>query len=507
MLYSELQCSEAIHKAVERMGFAEMTEIQEKTIPVMMAGYDVIAKAPTGTGKTCAFGIPVAEHILPENKYPQAVIMAPTRELAQQIAQELEELTYFMPEVQVACVYGGANMEKQAKRLAEGCQIVVATPGRLMDHYKHHSIDISHVTQIVLDEADEMLNMGFYKDVKYIIDLMKHRESLSMFSATISREVLDIGWLYQHNAAEVSVQPVEDSSPKIAQYKLLTTGRDKLADLAQIIISKDYKRVMVFCNTKYNTGMLANQLARLHFNVDCLHGDLSQAERNRIMQRFKAGEINVLVATDVAARGIDVSDVDAVINYDVPEENEHYTHRIGRTGRARKQGASYLFYTKEEQKRVDQLLRLTRNTDDCKSVKFDFNHEKLTAFEDSGFVNFNFVNGGMGSLSYSTAVWDKNLESSMLIVAENGSVKIGGQYMNEVEYCHIKDYEMPELAPTNPGNDYGPYKGSAQNHNFVIRNVVNVLSGAPGEIITTNVLEGMKVVDIIRRIYAGKSVK
>ena len=377
MLYSELQCSEAIHKAVERMGFAEMTEIQEKTIPVMLAGHDVIAKAPTGTGKTCAFGIPVAEHIQPENKYPQAVIMAPTRELAQQIAEELSNLTYFMPEVQVACVYGGANMEKQAKRLAEGCQIVVATPGRLMDHYKHHSIDISHVTQIVLDEADEMLNMGFYKDVKYIIDLMKHRESLSMFSATISREVLDIGWLYQHNAAEVSVQPVEDSSPKIAQYKLLTTGRDKLADAAQIIIDEGYKRVMIFCNTKYNTGMLANQLARLNFNVDCLHGDLSQAERNRIMTRFKAGEIDVLVATDVAARGIDVSDVDAVINYDVPEENEHYTHRIGRTGRARKQGASYLFYTKEEQKRVDQLLRLTRNTDDCKSVKFDFNHEHL----------------------------------------------------------------------------------------------------------------------------------
>ena len=389
MLYSELQCSEAIHKAVERMGFAEMTEIQEKTIPVMLAGRDVIAKAPTGTGKTCAFGIPVAEHIDPEKKYPQAVIMAPTRELAQQIAEELTELTYFMPEVQVACVYGGANMEKQARRLAEGCQIVVATPGRLMDHYKHHSIDISHVTQIVLDEADEMLNMGFYKDVRHIIEMMKARKALSMFSATISREVLDIGWLYQHNAAEVDVQPVQESSPKIAQYKLLTTGRDKLADLAQIIISKDYKRVMVFCNTKYNTGMLANQLARLHFNVDCLHGDLSQAERNRIMQRFKAGEINVLVATDVAARGIDVSDVDAVINYDVPEENEHYTHRIGRTGRAKREGASYLFYTKDEQKRVDTLLRLTRNTDDCRSVHFDFNHEKLVVEEKQNVDKFN----------------------------------------------------------------------------------------------------------------------
>ena len=204
-----------------------------------------------------------------------------------------------------------------------------------------------------------------------------------MFSATISREVLDIGWLYQKNAAEVSVQPVEDSSPKIDQYKLLTTGRDKLADLAQIIISEGYKRVMVFCNTKYNTGMLANQLARLNFNVDCLHGDLSQAERNRIMQRFKAGEIAVLVATDVAARGIDVSDVDAVINYDVPEENEHYTHRIGRTGRARREGASYLFYTKEETKRVDTLLRLTRNTDDCRPVHFDFNHEKLIVEENT----------------------------------------------------------------------------------------------------------------------------
>mgnify|MGYP002230804564 FL=1 len=158
-----------------------------------------------------------------------------------------------------------------------------------MDHYRHHAIDVSDVKTVVLDEADEMLNMGFYKDVKYIIDLMKHRESLSMFSRPSARRRLDIGWLYQHNAAEVSVQPVEDSSPKIAQYKLLTTGRDKLADAAQIIIDEGYKRVMIFCNTKYNTGMLANQLARLNFNVDCLHGDLSQAERNRIMTRFKAG--------------------------------------------------------------------------------------------------------------------------------------------------------------------------------------------------------------------------
>ena len=323
MRYSELQCSRAIHQAVERMGFTEMTEIQEKTIPVMLAGQDVIAKAPTGTGKTCAFGIPVAEHIDPQRKVPQAVILAPTRELAQQIAEELTELTRFMPEVQVACVYGGANMEKQAKRLAEGCQIVVATPGRLMDHYKHHS------------------------------------------------------WLYQHNAEEITVQPKEESQPKITQYMLETSGRNKLSDLAQIIIGEGYKRVMVFCDTKFNTATLANQLARLGFSVDCLHGDLSQKERNQIMQNFRDGKLSILVATDVAARGIDVSDVDAVINYDVPGDNEHYTHRIGRTGRAKKEGVSYLFYVPEEKKRVQELLRLTRNTDLCTPVHFDFNHERI----------------------------------------------------------------------------------------------------------------------------------
>ena len=392
MNFTELSSSvrPEIIRATQAMGYTEMTEIQQKAIPLMLAGHDMIAKAPTGTGKTVAFGIPILQKAagFPAGA-PKAVVLSPTRELAQQIAQDLTNLAQFLPEIRVVCVYGGAGLEKQQKQLKAGCQIVVATPGRLMDHYRHHALDLSQVTTLVLDEADDMLNMGFYKDVRGIIDLLKSRESLSMFSATISREVLDIGWLYQHNAAEVDVQPVQESSPKIAQYKLLTTGRDKLADLAQIIISKDYKRVMVFCNTKYNTGMLANQLARLHFNVDCLHGDLSQAERNRIMQRFKAGEINVLVATDVAARGIDVSNVDAVINYDVPEENEHYTHRIGRTGRAKREGASYLFYTKDEQKRVDTLLRLTRNTDDCRSVHFDFNHEKLVVEEKQNVDKFN----------------------------------------------------------------------------------------------------------------------
>lgn len=381
MKYSELNVSPEIRRAVEAMGFTEMTEVQEKAIPLMLAGHDMIAKAPTGTGKTCAFGIPVIERIDREKRVPQAVILAPTRELAQQIAAELQNLCQFLPQIRIACLYGGANMQRQAEKLQKGCQIIVATPGRLMDHYKHRSIDVSGVETVVLDEADEMLNMGFYKDVRHIIDLMKNRRNLSMFSATISREVMDIGWLYQKDAAEVTVEPKLESMPKIAQYRLLTTNRDKLGDLAQLVIGEGYKRVMVFCNTKFTTATLCNQLARLNFSVDCLHGDLSQAERNRIMTRFRDGQIAILVATDVAARGIDVSEVDAVVNYDVPGENEHYTHRIGRTGRARREGSSYLFYTKEEQRRVDELLRLTGNTDDCLDVKFDFNHEHIVVQE------------------------------------------------------------------------------------------------------------------------------
>ena len=377
MNYSELNVPEQIHKAVERMGFTEMTEVQEKAIPPMMEGKDIIAKAPTGTGKTCAFGIPLILGLDQSRNYPQAVVMAPTRELAQQITEDLQDLAHFYPDIRVVTVYGGANIQKQIEKLKKGAQIVVATPGRLQDHMNRRTVDLSHVTTVVLDEADEMLNMGFYKDVRKILDQIKSRQRLAMFSATISREVMDIGWLYQRDAEEITVQPVEDSAPRIDQYLVLTTGRNKLADMAEIIVQKGYKRVMVFCNQKYTTAMLANQMARLNFVVDCLHGDLSQAERNKIMGEFKAGNIAVLVATDVAARGIDVSEVDAVFNYDVPDSNEYYTHRIGRTGRAKHTGEAYVLYTKEEHKRVRDMLRYTRNQ--AQPIAFNENRDIVPA--------------------------------------------------------------------------------------------------------------------------------
>lgn len=361
MLYSEMDLPSEIMRAVNRMGFTTLTEVQEKALPPMMQGKDVIAKAPTGTGKTCAFGIPMLVDLNKQASATQALVLAPTRELARQITEDLQDLAHYMPNVRIACVYGGQAIQKQFDALKKGPHIIVATPGRLLDHMQRKTVKLNAVTRVVLDEADEMLDMGFYKDVRRILDSLKNRKQLGMFSATISREVMDIGWLYQRDAVEITVQPIEDSMPMITQYSLLTTGRDKLADLAEIIVWGEYERVMVFCNTKYTTAMLANQLARLNFNVDCLHGDLSQAERNKIMGAFKGGKLRVLVSTDVAARGIDVDDVDAVVNYDLPGSNEYYTHRIGRTGRAKRKGVSFILYMPDEQKRYKEMVRLTRS--------------------------------------------------------------------------------------------------------------------------------------------------
>ncbi len=361
MLYKDASLPVEILRAVDRMGFVELTEIQEKALFPMMKGKDVIAKAPTGTGKTCAFGIPLLVDLNKSSNNTQALVLAPTRELAQQITEDLRDLSHYLPGVRIACVYGGQAIQKQFDQLKKGAHIIVATPGRLLDHMQRNTVNLKHVTRVVLDEADEMLDMGFYKDVKGILDALKNRKQLAMFSATISREVMDIGWIYQRDPEEITVNPVESSQPKITQYSLATTGRDKLADVAEIIVSGKYERVLVFCNTKYTTAMLSNQMARLQFNVDCLHGDLSQSERNKIMSRFRNGELHVLVATDVAARGIDIDDVDAVINYDLPSSNEYYTHRIGRTGRAKREGVAYILHMPDEMKRLKEMIRLTRS--------------------------------------------------------------------------------------------------------------------------------------------------
>ncbi len=367
--YQSLPVSQEMKQAIEKMGFTEMTEVQVKVIPLMMEGRDVTAKAPTGTGKTCAFGIPLIEKLAEEGRDPQALILCPTRELCIQITEELKNLCAFKPWVRIACIYGGQNINKQIDYLKGGCHIAVATPGRFMDHVNRRTLQVKNITRVVLDEADEMLDMGFYKDVRRILDMLKNRKQVLMFSATISREVMDIGWLYQNDPAEVTVQPVEESQPKITQYSLRTTGRNKVTDISQIMIGQGYKRAIVFCNTKYTTSMVCDALCDRNFLADCIHGDMSQKERNQVMGDFRSGKFSILVATDVAARGIDISDIEVVFNFDIPDSNDYYLHRIGRTGRAKREGISYLLVTPEEETRVRNLVRCVRAP--LNPMKFD----------------------------------------------------------------------------------------------------------------------------------------
>ena len=360
--YADLGLSPAVMKAIEKKGYVQATPVQAGAIPYFMEWKDVIAKAPTGTGKTFAFGIPMVEHIDPEREEVQALVLAPTRELAVQIQEELRDLCEFKEGVRTVCLYGGAPIDKQINTLKKRPQIVVATPGRLMDHMKRRTVKLDKVETVVLDEADRMLDMGFVRDVTRILDQLKHRKNLGMFSATISREVMDISWVYQRDPIEITVRPVEESKPDITQYRIDLDGREKKLDtIAALITHGGYERAIAFCNTKNMTDRLAGLLQMRGISCQAIHGDIQQRIREKTLEKFKKGEIKVLVATDVAARGLDIDDVDAVFNYDVPDEMENYTHRIGRTGRAKRHGVAYTFVsTVTESVRMDDIVRNTK---------------------------------------------------------------------------------------------------------------------------------------------------
>jgi ATP-dependent RNA helicase DeaD len=352
-----------MQRALEKKGIEESTPVQAGCIPPMRAWKDVIAKAPTGTGKTFAFGIPIVEHIDPEREEAQAVILAPTRELAMQITDELRELCAFLPGIRTVCLYGGAPIGKQIDALKKKPQIVVATPGRLSDHMKRRTVKLDHVDTVILDEADRMLDMGFVHDVTRIMDKIPSRKNLGMFSATISREVLDISWMYQREPEEITVLAQEENKPDILQFRIDVEANDKVAAIARIIRQGELERVIVFCNTKGMVERLKKYLEMEGLDVDCIHGDISQKKREQVMARFRRGELPVFVATDVAARGIDVDDVDAVFNYDVPQENEYYVHRIGRTGRAKRRGVAFTLVADYPSKmKLDEIAKVTGST-------------------------------------------------------------------------------------------------------------------------------------------------
>ena len=360
--YKDMGLSGATMKALDKKGFVQATPIQGGAIPYFMEWKDVVAKAPTGTGKTLAFGIPMVEHIDPDSDAVQALVLAPTRELAIQIRDELRDLCAFREGVRSVCLYGGQPIEKQITQLKSRPQIVVATPGRLMDHMKRRTVKLDKVQTVVLDEADRMLDMGFIQDVTRILDKMPHRRNLGLFSATISREVMDISWVYQRDPAEITVRPVEENRPDIQQYAIELMGREqKLDTMTALLTNGGYERAIAFCNTTNMTDRLAGLLKMRGFSCQAIHGDIQQRVREQTLKKFKDGKIQVLVATDVAARGLDIDDVDAVFNYDVPDEQEYYIHRIGRTGRAKKHGVSYtLMASVTESVKMRDIARTTR---------------------------------------------------------------------------------------------------------------------------------------------------
>ncbi len=368
--FGTLGLSQEIMRALEKKGFVSSTPIQAGCIPPMLAWQDVTAKAPTGTGKTFAFGIPIIEHIDETNESVQAAILAPTRELALQITGEMRELAQFKPGIRMVCLYGGQPIGKQIDALKKRPQIVVATPGRLGDHMKRRTVRIDQVQTVVLDEADRMLDMGFIHDVTKILDQMKNRKNLGLFSATISREVMDIAWVYQRDAVEITVRADEENKPDIRQYRLDVSMGEKVDAVEKILNQEGFDRVMVFCNTKGNTERVAKLLQMRGVDAQCIHGDIPQEKREKVMGRFRSGQLRVFVATDVAARGIDVDDVDAVFNYDVPDENEYYVHRIGRTGRAKRHGVAYTLVSDYPGLvRLNDIARHTGNT--IEQMQFD----------------------------------------------------------------------------------------------------------------------------------------
>ena len=360
LTFAQLGLSEAMLKALEKKGYGWPTTIQAEAIPHFMQWKDVIAKAPTGTGKTFAFGIPMIEHVDPTSDAVQGLILAPTRELAIQIGDELRGLLTYFEGIRVAVLYGGAGIGAQIKQLEKKPQIVVATPGRLMDHYNRHTIRLDKIQTVVLDEADRMLDMGFFKDVTKIIDKVKNRKNLGLFSATISQEVMTVSWMYQRDEVEITVEPQKQDRPDITQYSLTVTPLEKAETVLRLVKSQGYERVMIFCNTKHMCQRLSDDLQRAGLDCDCLHGDIKQNLREKTMLRYRQGKLAILVATDVASRGIDVDDVDCVINYDVPEENEYYVHRIGRTGRAKRKGVAWsIIGNFSEKAKLDEIAKFS----------------------------------------------------------------------------------------------------------------------------------------------------
>ncbi len=343
------------------MGFEETTPIQSASIPVLLKGGDVIGQAQTGTGKTAAFGIPILEMLDVTKRHVQAIVLCPTRELAIQVAEEISKLARHKKGVSLLPIYGGQSIERQISALYRGVHVVIGTPGRVMDHIQRKTLKLDNIKMVVLDEADEMLDMGFRDDIETILkETPKEERQTVFFSATMPKPILDLTKKYQNNPQHVQVEHTHLTIPKIEQSYYEVRDRDKPEVLSRIVDLHNIKLALVFCNTKRVVEEVINHLQARGYSADGLHGDLRQAQRDQVMKKFRTGQIELLIATDVAARGIDVDDVEAVFNYDVPQDEESYVHRIGRTGRAGRSGRAFTFVGPRDFYKLNDIQRYTK---------------------------------------------------------------------------------------------------------------------------------------------------
>ncbi len=355
--FTELDIKNEILKAIAHMGFEAMSPIQARAIPVELAGRDVIGQAQTGTGKTAAFGIPILQKVDPKLKKPQAIVLCPTRELAIQVADEIRKLAKYMPSVKILPIYGGQEISKQIRSLKAGVQIIIGTPGRIMDHMRRKTVKFDTIQTVVLDEADEMLDMGFRDDIETILKDIREDRQTMLFSATMPKPIMELARLYQKDPETIRVVRKELTVPNITQYYYEVRPKNKGEVLSRLLDIYDPALSIVFCNTKKGVDELVAELKGRGYFAEGLHGDMKQTMRDRVMQRFRSGKTDILVATDVAARGIDVDNVDAVFNYDLPQDEEYYVHRIGRTGRAGKSGMAFSFVVGREVYKLRDIRR------------------------------------------------------------------------------------------------------------------------------------------------------
>ena len=355
--FDELNLDERILKAITDMGFEEASPIQAKAIPVQMEGIDIIGQAQTGTGKTAAFGIPLLQKVDPKNRKLQAIALCPTRELAIQVAEEIRRLAKYMHGIKILPIYGGQDIVKQIRSLKDGAQIIIGTPGRVMDHMRRKTVKFDQVHTVIMDEADEMLNMGFLEDMETILSQLPEERQTIMFSATMPDAIAKIARNFQKDPETVRVVKKELTVPKVTQYYYEVKPKNKVEVMCRLLDLYSPKLSVVFCNTKRQVDDLVSELQGRGYFAEGLHGDLKQIQRDRVINSFRNGRTEILVATDVAARGIDVDDVGAVFNYDIPQDDEYYVHRIGRTGRAGKEGIAFSFVVGKEVYKLRDIQR------------------------------------------------------------------------------------------------------------------------------------------------------